>query len=652
MIYLGGGWHIKRIITKRLILVIVASMVLIALISSYFQIKAAQETAATNSLLRIGQIRQILRNNDEEITKLKENLREDYFIRAKAAAYIVQANPEMAKDLGALRKIAELLQVDELHLYDKAGRLYSGTEPKHYNCTFHSGEQMEFFLPMLDDYDLQLCQDIMPNTAEQKLMQYTAVWRQDLRGIVQIGMEPVRLLEAMKKNELSHIFTLVTTDKDNTLFAADSQTGVILGATSSEMIGQNVRDYGLDLGFATGTGTPQDWDIFVDDMKSHCMTDVAGNYLIGVSLPYQTIYHGILSNIALIVCSLAILATAVIVLIIRMLDKYIIRGMYQINRDLEKIGAGDLDFRLAVSDVPEFQILSDNINRMVESLLQSTSKLSLVFQNVNIPIAVYEYNEDMHRVLATSKIGKILGITEAEMRGILNDPSAFKHRLEQLCREAVRQDGDIYRLGEQGERYVRVRSYEESRKTFGILVDVTDEVLEKQQIRYERDVDLLTELRSRRAFFSEMDDLFSDAGALGIKAMLMMDVDDLKQMNDGWGHECGDKLLENTARILARFQAPYKLTARLSGDEFVMFVYRLASQDVLKQYLEQMHIDMQSTRIVASDGSSLPVSFSCGYVMFDDEEDYRAVLKLADETMYQAKKHHKGEYILYEPERP
>ncbi|MEG0972006.1 MAG: diguanylate cyclase [Lachnospiraceae bacterium] len=641
----------KRIITKRLISVIMSSMVLIALISSYFQIKVAQETAATNSLLRIGQIRQILRNNDEEITTLKENLREDYFIRAKAAAYIIQANPEMAKDLGALRKIAELLQVDELHLFDKEGRLYSGTNPKHYNYTFHSGEQMEYFLPMLEDYDLQLCQDIMPNTVEQKLMQYTAVWRQDLRGIVQIGMEPVRLLEALEKNELSHIFTLVTTDKDNTLFAADSQTGEILGATCPEMIGQNVRDYGIDLGFATGSGTPQNWNISVDEMKSHCITDVEGNYLIGVSLPYQTIYHGILSNIALIVCSLAILASAVIVLIIRMLNRYIIRGMHQINRDLEKIGAGDLDFRLAVTDVPEFHILSDNINQMVESLLQSTSKLSLVFQNVNIPIAVYEYNEDMRRVLATSKIGEILGITDAELCDILNDPSAFKHRIEQLCHEAVWQDGDIYRLGEQEERYVRVRSYEENRKTFGILVDVTDEVLEKQQIQYERDVDLLTKLCSRRAFFSEMDDLFLDAGALGIKAMLMMDVDNLKQMNDGWGHEYGDKLLENTAQILARCRAPYKLTARLSGDEFVMFVYQLESQDALKQYLEQMHSDMQATKIVLPDGSSLPVSFSCGYVMFDDTKDYHAVLKLADETMYQAKKHHKGKYILYQPER-
>lgn len=640
----------KRIITKRLILVIVASMVLIAFISSYFQIKAAQETATANSLLRIGQIQQILRNNDEEITKLKENLREDYFIRAKAAAYIMQANPEMAKDLGALRKIAELLQVDELHLFDKEGGLYSGTEPKYYNLTFNSGEQMEFFLPMLRDYDLQLCQDIMPNTADQRLMQYTAVWQQDLRGIVQIGMEPVRLLEAMEKNELSHIFTLVTTDKDNTLFAADSQTGEILGATSSEMIGQNVRDYGLDLEIATGAGTPHTWDIFVDEMKSHCITDVEGNYLIGVSLPYQTIYYGILSNIALIVCSLAILAAAVTVLIIRMLDRYIIQGMHQINRDLEKIGAGDLDFRLAVADVPEFQILSHNINRMVESLLQSTSKLSMVFQNVNIPIAVYEYHEDMRRVLATSKIGQILGITEEEMHSILNDPSTFKHRLEQLCYEAVRQDGDIYRLGEQEARYVRVRSYEESRKTLGILVDVTDEILEKQKISYERNVDLLTGLCSRRAFFREIDDLFSDAGTLGTKAMLMMDVDNLKLMNDNWGHEFGDRLLENVAQILARCQAPHRLTARLSGDEFVMFVYRLESREELERYLKQMYRDMRATEIALPDGSSLPVSFSCGYAMFGDEENYHAVLGLADATMYQAKKHHKGDYVLYEPE--
>ncbi|MCE2604307.1 hypothetical protein LH384_35025, partial [Pseudomonas aeruginosa] len=65
---------------------------------------------------------------------------------------------------------------------------------------------MKFFLPMLKDKSMQLCQEVTPNTAENKLMQYIAVWREDQKGIVQIGMEPIRLLEAMKKNELSHIF--------------------------------------------------------------------------------------------------------------------------------------------------------------------------------------------------------------------------------------------------------------------------------------------------------------------------------------------------------------------------------------------------------------------------------------------------------------
>lgn len=642
----------KRIVARRLILVIVASMVLMGLIGSYFQIKAARETATVNSLLRIGQIRQILRNNEEEIAKLQDDLREDYFIRAKAAAYIVQSNPDIAKDLGALRKIAALLQVDELHLFDKEGRLYSGTDPKHYNLTFRSGEQLGFFLPMLDDYDLQLAQDITPNTAEQKLMQYTAVWRQDLRGIVQIGMKPVRLLEAMKKNELSHIFTLVTTDEHNTLFAADRQTGMIVGATSSEMMGQNVRDYGIDLEVATGTGTPQQWEIYVDGLKSHCITEVEGDHLIGVSLPYQSIYRGVFVSILLIVFSLTMLSVAVIALIIRMLDRYIIRGIHQINHSLDKIGAGDLDFRLEVTGVPEFRILSENINRMVESILKSTSKLSLVFQDVDIPIAVYEYNTDMRRVLATSKIGAILGVDERQMIDILEDQTVFKRRMEQIFCEAVRQEGDIYRLGEQEARYVRLRSYAEDRKTLGILVDVTDEVREKQQIRFERDVDLLTGLHTRRAFFREMDHLLAAGGTLGTKAMLMMDVDELKQMNDNWGHEYGDKLLEQVARILKDCQAPCRLTARLSGDEFVMFVYGLDSQAELERYLEQLYQDMRASTIALPDGTTAPVSFSCGYVMYRDEADLHTVLKLADVTMYRAKRLHKGAFVMYQSDDP
>ena len=180
----------KKAITFRLCAVIITAMVMMAILGYYLQTKSAKEAMRTNSELRFNQVSEVLERNDTEIGELRENLKEDYFIRAKAAAYIVQKQPEVADDLEEMGKIASLLRVDELHLFDKKGRLYAGSEPKYYDYTFQSGEQMRYFLPMLDDYTLQLCQDVTPNTAEGKMMQYVAVWREDHEGIVQIGIGP------------------------------------------------------------------------------------------------------------------------------------------------------------------------------------------------------------------------------------------------------------------------------------------------------------------------------------------------------------------------------------------------------------------------------------------------------------------------------
>ena len=125
--------------------------------------------------------------------------------------------------------------------------MFSGSVPKYYNYTFESGEQMKFFLPMLKDKSMQLCQEVTPNTAENKLMQYIAVWREDQKGIVQIGMEPIRLLEAMKKNELSHIFDLMTTEDGITIFAVDLDTGKISGSTDKQLLNKKAADLGLDV---------------------------------------------------------------------------------------------------------------------------------------------------------------------------------------------------------------------------------------------------------------------------------------------------------------------------------------------------------------------------------------------------------------------
>ena len=79
------------------------------------------------------------------------------------------SEPSVSEDMEELKRIAALMEVDEIHIFDKTGRIVAGTHPEYYDYTFDSGEQMSFFKPMLEDRSLKLVQDVTPNTAEGKM---------------------------------------------------------------------------------------------------------------------------------------------------------------------------------------------------------------------------------------------------------------------------------------------------------------------------------------------------------------------------------------------------------------------------------------------------------------------------------------------------
>lgn len=638
----------KKRIAVRLCMVIIVSMCAVMILNYYLQVKSAKEVMATNSALRFNQIGEILEKNDAEMEILRGNLQEDYFIRARAAAYIVQNNPDVIGDLEETRKVAALLQIDELHFFDTEGRLFAGTDPQYYDYTFYSGEQMQFFLPMLEDHDLQLCQEVMPNTAESKMMQYIAVWREDHQGIVQIGMEPVRLLEAMEKNEISYIFNRMTTEKGVTIFAADAETGELLGATDAILLGTTLKELGLHKPDVSG-------EIVIAGKKSDCHLRRFGNMVIGVSSTHENLYHNVPENMALIILSLCILSVIVILLIMKMLDKFIIRGIHEIIDGMKRITDGDLDRRVNVTSTPEFSQLSGSVNQMVESLLETTGTLSLVFQNVDIPVAAYQYNQDMTRVLATSKLAGILDLPEEEFQRLLADHAAFEEEIRQLRGRPFNQEKDVYLLRDNADRYVKLKSYQEGKNTLGIAVDVTEEMRERKRLEYERNIDVLTGLCSRRAFMETMQKLFQEPEKLKHAMMMMTDMDNLKVVNDGWGHEQGDRILKAAAKLLMECEGPHKVAARLSGDEFVLVIYGADSRQQLAEYLDHLYERMKATSIRMPDGMEICVSLSGGCVFYPEfSGDYREMLRLADQTMYRVKKGKRGYFEQYRPqeERP
>ena len=163
-----------------------------------------KNTAKMSEVL-LDRVVNVIEKNEDDEKNMITSLKEDYIVRAKAVDYIINANPDAENNVDELKKIANLMSVDEIHLFDTTGKIYSGTIPEYYGYNFDSGDQMEYFKPMLEDKTLTMCQDVTPNTSEGKKMMYAITWDETGTRMVQVGIEPVRLLNEVKQNEISSI---------------------------------------------------------------------------------------------------------------------------------------------------------------------------------------------------------------------------------------------------------------------------------------------------------------------------------------------------------------------------------------------------------------------------------------------------------------
>ena len=98
---------------------------------------------------------------------------------------------------------------------------------------------------MLEDKSLTMCQDVTPNTSEAKEMMYAITWNEDGTKMIQVGIEPKRLLNEIKQNNISNVVAGMPVYKDMEIVVADVDTQVIEGATDSSKTGKKLEDIGI-----------------------------------------------------------------------------------------------------------------------------------------------------------------------------------------------------------------------------------------------------------------------------------------------------------------------------------------------------------------------------------------------------------------------
>jgi diguanylate cyclase (GGDEF)-like protein len=171
----------------------------------------------------------------------------------------------------------------------------------------------------------------------------------------------------------------------------------------------------------------------------------------------------------------------------------------------------------------------------------------------------------------------------------------------------------------------------------GFLRDITRQKRRANQLAFRATHDGLTKLLNRSAFMDRLKEAVHHAREVGGSiAILFIDLDQFKALNDSLGHLVGDRLLVETARRLRRCVRPGDAVARLGGDEFAILLERVIDADAVLAMADRVKADLD--RSFAHGGAQLKLSASVGIAMSDRDGDRpEDLLRTADAAMYRAK---------------
>lgn len=537
----------------------------------------------------LDQVAGIIERNTDDEKEMIQSLKEDYMVRAKAVAYILDANEKTEHDVPELQKIAKLMSVDEVHLFDKSGKVYSGTVPKYYGYNFSSGKQIAYFKPMLKNKKLTMCQDVTPNTSEGKKMMYAITWNDAGTRMIQVGVEPVRLLEKLKRNEIKSVVSNMPVYEGIDIYVADRKSGKIYGATDSRKIGNKLKQLKIS--------------------KSRSVSRNIDGYTVGVV--YDMTHLNGSNAVAMLSVMLYLLIATIILLIM-------IARVLRINREKEEQYAvlatmAGLNHSMYVIKLRENKIMRYGGAEIGEENIEGS------------------YYED----------------ADVRLRALLENRTAEEYR------EAAGEFVDLHTLPErmEGEKYISgdfigttlgwfqasfiaIRQDEEQRPLSVIFAvrSIEYEKRKEEQLLRSSTTDELTRCYNRRAYEQDIKKLTADKKFLYLSA----DVNGLKAVNDRLGHAAGDELLCGVAGCMKQSFEDYGKVYRIGGDEFVTILFTDEEQfGIIKQNFDLL-VDNWS-------GDTVPhMSVSCGAVWSDERqwESVREIAKLADQRMYEKKAKH------------
>ena len=184
----------------------------------------------------------------------------------------------------------------------------------------------------------------------------------------------------------------------------------------------------------------------------------------------------------------------------------------------------------------------------------------------------------------------------------------------------------------------------------GVLDDVTEARKHEETLRHLATHDTMTGLANRAMLHEQLHSAISRAQRDASRvALVYLDLDNFKAINDNYGHEAGDLVLKSVSARLLRSVRAGDTVARIGGDEFVAIINECKGVDHVGETVERIHRSV--IEAIATPGHEVLPSVSIGVSLFPhDGVDGSAILRAADAAMYRAKAGGKNQFKFYSAE--
>lgn len=341
-------------------------------------------------------------------------------------------------------------------------------------------------------------------------------------------------------------------------------------------------------------------------------------------------------------------------------SKFLSWRLTRLERQLGKFDPDDRGYQFSFSGITEIDGLIGAIEQLRGNFEEVSDRLTDAINMTGMPIGFVELDLAKGKVFVSDLIFKWFGIGKASS-GIerREGASAFipmevwSPLFNRLMERSSEDDPLVHPLDFVEDfplRWIRVKHAGHQGKTFYILTDVTQEIMERKDFEYQRDFDALTGLLNRRAFLSHVErQLANQPGRKG--ALLFMDLDNLKSINDTYGHEYGDRYIRDAAITFRSLAGAGQIVSRFSGDEFAVFLYGFCTDDDVIAKVSQFHKGLADMSL-APDGTEIRTRCSIGVAKYPiDSSDIEQLIKFADFSMYEVKRTNKGSIRYFDPEQ-